>query len=84
MTAEETLAAVVKMVPDRTSKFQAPEPIKPKKLAADPTDALMHLYVGSAYMSMGKMKEAKEAFNDCVRQGKGPSVAECQAFGGKK
>jgi cytochrome c-type biogenesis protein CcmH/NrfG len=53
-------------------------------LAADPTDALMHLYVGSAYMSMGKMKEAKEAFNDCVRQGKGPSVAECQAFGGKK
>jgi hypothetical protein len=44
----------------------------------------MHLYIGSAYMSMGQMKEAKEAFNDCVRQGKGGSVAECQAFGGKK
>jgi hypothetical protein len=33
-------ATVVKMVPDRTSKFQAPEPIKPKKLAADPTEYL--------------------------------------------
>jgi hypothetical protein len=32
--------AVIKMVPDRTSKFQAPEPIKPKKLAADPTEYL--------------------------------------------
>lgn len=31
-------AAVVKMVPDRSSKFQAPEPIKPKKLAADPSE----------------------------------------------
>ena len=31
-------AAVVKMVPDRSSKFQAPEPIKPKKLASDPTE----------------------------------------------
>jgi hypothetical protein len=33
-------AAVVKSVPDRSSKFQAPEPIKPKKLAADPTEYL--------------------------------------------
>lgn len=31
-------AAVVKMVPDRSSKFQAPEPIKPKKLLADPSE----------------------------------------------
>lgn len=30
--------AVMKMVPDRSSKFQAPEPIKPKKLSADPTE----------------------------------------------
>lgn len=32
--------AVVKMVPDRSSKFQAPEPIKPRKLAADPMEYL--------------------------------------------
>jgi hypothetical protein len=30
--------AVVKMVPDRSSKFQAPEPIKPKKLSGDPSE----------------------------------------------
>ncbi len=53
-------------------------------LEADPTDALMYLYIGSAYMSLGKMKEAKEAFNECVRNGKGGHVGECAAFGGKK
>ena len=31
-------AAVVKMVPDRSSKFQAPEPIKPKKLSSNPEE----------------------------------------------
>ena len=30
--------AVVKMVPDRSSKFQAPEPIKPKKLSDNPLE----------------------------------------------
>jgi hypothetical protein len=29
---------LVKMVPDRTQKFQAPEPIQPKKLLSDPTE----------------------------------------------
>ncbi|BDC49243.1 hypothetical protein F183_A15590 [Bryobacterales bacterium F-183] len=29
---------VIKGVPDRTQKFQAPEPIKPKKMASDPLD----------------------------------------------
>jgi hypothetical protein len=31
-------ATLVKIVPDRSTKFQAPEPIKPKKLLADPTE----------------------------------------------
>jgi hypothetical protein len=30
--------AVIKGVPDRSSKFQAPEPIKPKKLSANPQE----------------------------------------------
>jgi hypothetical protein len=30
--------AVIKLVPDRTSKFQAPEPIRPRKLAANPQE----------------------------------------------
>ena len=29
---------LVKMVPDRSQKFQAPEPIQPKKLLSDPTE----------------------------------------------
>ncbi len=33
-------AAVIKSVPDRSAKFQAPEPIKPRKLLADPTEYL--------------------------------------------
>ena len=32
---------LVKMVPDRTNKFQAPEPIQPKKLLSDPTEYVM-------------------------------------------
>lgn len=31
-------AAAVKMVTDRSSKFQAPEPIKPKKLSSNPSE----------------------------------------------
>jgi hypothetical protein len=53
-------------------------------IAADPDDATMYLYLGAAYMDLGKMKEAREAFNDCVRKGKKGNVAECYAFGGRK
>ena len=53
-------------------------------IAADPEDATMYLYLGAAYMDLGKMKEAREAFNDCVRKGKKGNVAECYAFGGRK
>jgi tetratricopeptide (TPR) repeat protein len=55
-----------------------------KALEADPSDGAMYLYIGTAYQSLGKMKEMKEAFNDCVRKGKGPSVGECAMWGGKK
>lgn len=30
--------AVIKSVPDRSTKFQAPEPIRPRKMAADPQE----------------------------------------------
>lgn len=53
-------------------------------LAADPTDSYIHLHLGNAYMSMGKMKEAREAFNECVRKGKGGYIHECARWGGKK
>jgi hypothetical protein len=36
---------LVKMVPDRTQKFQAPEPIQPKKLLSDPTEYVQRFKV---------------------------------------
>ena len=54
-------------------------------LKADDTDALTYLYLGSAYMSTGKMKEAKQAFNDCADKAqKSPHYGECIQMGGKK
>ncbi len=54
-------------------------------LKADDTDALTYLYLGSAYMSIGKMKEAKEAFDTCANKAVGkPHYGECIQMGGRK
>jgi len=54
-------------------------------LKGDQADALTYLYLGSAYMSTGKMKEAKQAFDDCAKNAKGsPHYGECIQMGGKK
>lgn len=53
-------------------------------LKQDETDSMMWLMLGTAYQSMGKMADAREAFNNCVRKGKGGHVGECAYFGGKK
>ncbi|WP_156338054.1 hypothetical protein [Chondromyces crocatus] len=53
-------------------------------IAADPTDALSYLYLGSALQDSGKWKEGIAAYSDCVRTAtKGP-VHECSAMGGRK
>lgn len=53
-------------------------------LKQDETDSMMWLMLGTAYQSIGKMADAREAFNNCVRKGKGGHVGECAYFGGKK
>ena len=51
-------------------------------IAADPSDALSYLYLGDALTNTGKWPEAKEAYNDCMRNAtKGPKF-ECSAMGG--
>jgi hypothetical protein len=53
-------------------------------IAADPTDALPYLFLGSALQSSGKWQDGKEAYSECVRTAtKGP-IGECRAMGGKK
>jgi tetratricopeptide (TPR) repeat protein len=53
-------------------------------IAADPTDALPYLYLGSALQDTGKWKDGLAAYSDCVRNAtKGP-VHECRAMGGRK
>jgi hypothetical protein len=53
-------------------------------IAADPSDALPYLYLGSALQDSGKWKEGLEAYSSCVRTAtKGP-VHECRAMGGRK
>jgi len=53
-------------------------------IAADPSDADLYLYLGSALQDSGKWKDGIEAYSDCVRNAtKGP-VHECRAMGGHK
>ena len=53
-------------------------------VAADPSDALPYLYLGSSLQETGKWKEGVEAYSECVRHAtKGP-IHECRAMGGRK
>jgi hypothetical protein len=53
-------------------------------IAADPTDAMPYLYLGSALQETGKWKDGIEAYCECVRNAtKGP-IHECRAMGGHK
>ncbi|EYF02202.1 hypothetical protein [Chondromyces apiculatus] len=53
-------------------------------IAADPTDAMSYLYLGSALQDSGKWKEGIAAYSDCVRTAKTGPVHECSAMGGRK
>jgi hypothetical protein len=53
-------------------------------IAADPSQAMPYLLLGSALQDSGKWKEGIEAYSECVRNAtKGP-VNECRAMGGHK
>lgn len=53
-------------------------------IAADPSQAMPYLYLGSALQDSGKWKDGIEAYSECVRKAtKGP-VHECRAAGGRK
>jgi hypothetical protein len=53
-------------------------------IAADPSEAMAYLLLGSALQDSGKWKDGIEAYSDCVRTAtKGP-VNECRAMGGHK
>ncbi|MCS6898866.1 MAG: tetratricopeptide repeat protein [Myxococcales bacterium] len=47
---------------------------------ADPTDANAYLYWGTALMSLGKMKEAKEIFTRCTEKATRGPTNECRKF----
>jgi hypothetical protein len=53
-------------------------------IAADPTQALPYLLLGSALQDSGKWKDGIEAYSECVRNAtKGP-VGDCRQMGGHK
>jgi hypothetical protein len=53
-------------------------------IAADPSDAMPYLFLGTALQATGKWKDGIEAYCECVRNAtKGP-VNECRAVGGHK
>jgi hypothetical protein len=53
-------------------------------IAADPSQAMAYLLLGSALQDSGKWKDGIEAYSDCVRNAtKGP-VSECRQMGGHK
>jgi hypothetical protein len=53
-------------------------------IAADPSDALPYLYLGSALQETGKWKDGQDAYNECVRHATRGPVYECRAMGGRK
>jgi|GEM_PF-5373493 len=64
-------------------KFKDALPLAQSAVAADPSDAELYLYEGTALEELGRRKEAIESYSRCVHQAtKGP-VHECRALGGK-
>jgi tetratricopeptide (TPR) repeat protein len=64
-------------------KFKDALPLAQAAVAADPSDADLYLYEGTALEELGRRKEAIESYSRCVHQAtKGP-VQECRALGGK-
>jgi hypothetical protein len=61
---------LVKMVPNRSQKFQAPEPIQPKKLLSDPTE-----YVARFKASRDKHIAYVETTQDSLRDRVSPHPA---------
>jgi len=61
---------LVKMVPDRSQKFQAPEPIQPKKLLSDPTE-----YVARFKVSRDKHIAYVDTTKDSLRDRVAPHPA---------
>jgi tetratricopeptide (TPR) repeat protein len=53
-------------------------------IAADPTDAIAYLYLGSALQDSGHWKDGIEAYSECVRHATKGSVNECRVMGGHK
>ncbi len=52
-------------------------------LAKDPSDAMLYLYLGSALQDLGKVKEARKIYSECVHKAtKGPKQ-ECRMMGGR-
>ena len=53
-------------------------------IAADPSEAMAYLLLGSALQDSGKWKDGIEAYSECVRNAtKGP-VGDCRQMGGHK
>ncbi|MFT3773354.1 MAG: hypothetical protein QM820_48865 [Minicystis sp.] len=59
-------------------------PIAREAVAADPDDALGYLYLGSALQGVGRLREGREAYNECVRHATRGPVSECRLMGGQK
>lgn len=53
-------------------------------IAADPSDAMAYLYLGTALQELGRSRDAREAYSDCVRHASHGPVAECRQLGGHK
>ena len=51
---------------------------------ADPDDASGYFILGAALESMGKAKDGREQYNECVRKAKKGPINECIGNGGRK
>ncbi len=65
-------------------KMKEVVPMAQAAIAANPTDAISYLYLGSALQELGKQKDAIAVYSDCVRDATKGHVWECRAMGGKK
>lgn len=65
-------------------RFQSSIEVSRAAIAADPSQAMPYLLLGTALQSTGKWKEGIQAYSECVRTATHGPVHECSAVGGRK
>ncbi len=75
---EETLALLTSGLPAQAL------PVARAYVGAAPHHAMSYLFLGATLQELGRVNEAREIYNDCVKLSDEGDISECYALGGRK